>query len=404
MASATPPGDIARVRGTPLGKPGATPDDSHVASALLVEMRNRIRELSEAVARAEEREAGAKHDCERRLREARLDKESVQKKLRAEREEVVRLSEELKRKTIELEVIVQRQMTPSSGVEADDSQLSWDLVAKKNIAMQKLREKESQLQRALAKEKKLRANLQKERDEMARKLEPLQQKNLEMEYRHSLQKELWVSAANEVESLQDTLDRERVTADRMSKQAQTSRREREAAVEDAAAKYLQMQDLSAANRDLVSELELAEGARHAADEALARAEETARAHVAERSRLTESLAGETAHRRAAEEERDETREALRHAHAELDETQAALEGAEAQNDALGEQCTRLEAELGALREVLHAPALDHKRVHYTQKAKYMAAMNMARLQEMRDEEEHLAHMRSRANNGAHTAR
>ena len=233
--------------------------------------------------------------------------------------------------------------------------LSWAKVGQQNSTLQHLRRDEMRLNRKYQAEKKRRERSDAERNSMAAQLKPLAQSNLELNYRVSLFSERGDDAGARIALLGRELQAERHFAERLTKQAFDTAQERAIALEDAARRQLQVEELHEETRELTETLHDTEDRNDDLTRRLEASEAQRESLASELARTSEELAQEReAHAitRARADEAERELANLREQHAALEESYANLRE---EHGALQKLCESQHKELATFRK--HTPLL-----------------------------------------------
>ena len=226
------------------------------AVALVYQLQTRVRELTAELANAHDLRQGDARDCQKLVDAAEEKQRMVAQKLAQERESHSQTRAANKTLADDGRAMNDRfkKMQNLYRKERVARALSWARVGQQNMALQKLRKEETKLNKKLQDEKRRREVSDVEREAMASRIEPLMQRNLDMTYRISLYSERGDDAGSQIALLGRELQAERHFAERLSKQSFDSAQERAIALEDAARRQLQVEELYDETRELTATL------------------------------------------------------------------------------------------------------------------------------------------------------
>lgn len=231
---------------------------------LCVELNDRVRELNAEMELAEAEKHEQWRSLEHRISELQSKCSRLQRRFDSQQRETYEkeleardLRDQLKKaklRTAQLQVrLVAMELKSNKG---------WNEVGDRNLQLQRTRRIELNRKIELDKERERRALAIRERDEMARSLRPLRQKNMEIQYALQLKEEEVRKVRAGEDKLTSSLTREIQYAARMERQAQNLAQERTMVLEDASRKHLQLQELHEEVNDLMENLCQEQNLRH----------------------------------------------------------------------------------------------------------------------------------------------
>ena len=231
---------------------------------LCVELNDRVRQLNAEIELAEAEKHEQWRSLEHRISELQSKCSRLQRRFDSQQRETYEkeleardLRDQLKKsklRTAQLQVrLVAMELKSNKG---------WNEVGDRNLQLQRTRRIELNRKIELDKERERRALAIRERDEMARSLRPLRQKNMEIQYALQLKEEEVRKVRAGEDKLTSSLTREKQYAERMERQAQNLAQERTMVLEDASRKHLQLQELHEEVNDLMENLCQEQNLRH----------------------------------------------------------------------------------------------------------------------------------------------
>jgi len=337
---------------------------------LIEQLRDRVRGLQTELQESEIRRRDAAREADDTVRMVRYETAKGIEKYKGERDRLQERIEDLRRRFNEIDKddydVIKERLEKLEIVSRD----GWEQVAVKNIKLQKLRKRVEGLQGQCVVERVAKESAQRLRDKALAKLQPLRDKNLQMEYRLSLQHNLYAGASNEARQTGNELIRLQKSYAELSERAKRAIKAGGEADDTSSKTLLEMELMTEDFANLRASAEVALGARDELERQLTDQSNENTALFTENGDLRLALEEETRSNEELEATLEVKEEELGQTRNQLSACHFALENECDARQMLEARASALENELAVLREMLHSPMLDGSNVHITLKQRF----------------------------------
>ena len=337
------------------------------AEKLLVDLNNRVRQLVADLRAEEEKRLTMGKSSDARMNQVKKDMQTIQQKYDAERDAHAITQEELRKRDESIAILkdgIQEYKDREKQAE-EINKRGWDTVCVKNFQLQHLRRRDKKLRSSNDTLKKSKAKAAKQRDSAMARLHPLQQKNIELEYRLGLQLESAGTKDEKIKELSEEVSKCRLLLHRFEQRNTQIGNQMTRSMELSSRQDLEMHELQTNNHQLSIELDATRRKLKGTVHALEQTEEALDNLQAEWDRLHGD-------HEEAQEVLEQTENQLREFQADNSALTAtvqtlndSLHYESTEREALEGHCTSLRNELDDIKA--HSPLLDG--ITYTKKVK-----------------------------------